>query len=572
MANPENELLKIARARFSDLTDPEIEVISQAAMGEWANFGDGEVPADAGARDEMPKVRAGVLEWLAADNIATAHVHHRGIRIAGAIFEEPLDLSDANLPHPLRLIKCAIPDPIDLGAATTRTISLSGSRIGALAASGSRIEGNLFLNNGFHAEGEVILIGSAVEGQLICNRGTFANEPTALVADGIRVREGVYLIDHFSAHGEVRFHGAEIGSHLDCHGGTFSNRDGIALNAEATHIRGAALLRDGFSAHGEVTLNGAEIGSHLDCQGGTFSNRNGIALTASAARVRGTVFLRTKFAAQGEVNFTGAEIGGDLDCQGGKFEAQSGDALTINGARVGQTLDLSFAEAPVGTVDLRNSSANTLLDDPASWPSELHLDGFTYRHIGLDKPRDAKLWLKWLELQPDDRRRIQPYAQLAAVLREMGHEEASRRIAITKQRVLRGRLGWWPKLWSYFLDGAIGFGYRPWYAVGWLALVWLVGSLILWNFSTGAMCPTEFDFHIGGQCQAPDTYPGFQPVLYALDALVPFLDLHQDKYWEFSPRHPWSAWLSVWQWVHVSVGWLLSVLAAVGFSGILRKD
>ena len=114
--------------------------------------------------------------------------------------------------------------------------------------------------------------------------------------------------------------------------------------------------------------------------------------------------------------------------------------------------------------------------------------------------------------------------------------------------------------------------WRAWNALGWLALVWLVGSLILWWVGAEPMCPTEFDFHIEGECQAPATYPGYQPILYALDTLVPFLDLHQDKFWEFSPRHRLSAWLRGWQWVHVSLGWLLSVLGAVGFSGILRKD
>ena len=57
-----------------------------------------------------------------------------------------------------------------------------------------------------------------------------------------------------------------------------------------------------------------------------------------------------------------------------------------------------------------------------------------------------------------------------------------------------------------------------------------------------------------------------------LDNVLPFLDLHQDRYWEPNSTHGAGAILRVAQWAYIGLGWLFSILAAVGFSGILRKD
>ncbi len=49
-------------------------------------------------------------------------------------------------------------------------LSLEGSWTGAIAADGLKLEGDLFLRNGFHAEGEVRLLGATIGGNLDADR------------------------------------------------------------------------------------------------------------------------------------------------------------------------------------------------------------------------------------------------------------------------------------------------------------------------------------------------------------------------------------------------------------------
>ena len=89
--------------------------------------------------------------------------------------------------------------------------------------------------------------------------------------------------------------------------------------------------------------------------------------------------------------------------------------------------------------------------------------------------------LTWLGLQPEKDGYIpQPYEQLIAVLRQMGHEHQIAKIAIAKQKGLyeRGDLGWRGKLRSWFLYLAVGYGYRAWLAFVWLFLLIVLGSCI----------------------------------------------------------------------------------------------
>ena len=67
-------------------------------------------------------------------------------------------------------------------------LNLTGSWTGAIGADGLKVKGSLFLRNGFHAEGEVRLLGATIGGNLDARGGTFKNpNGNALNADGIKV-------------------------------------------------------------------------------------------------------------------------------------------------------------------------------------------------------------------------------------------------------------------------------------------------------------------------------------------------------------------------------------------------
>ena len=97
-------------------------------------------------------------------------------------------------------------------------------------------------------------------------------------------------------------------------------------------------------------------------------------------------------------------------------------------------------------MDLAGDAGGDLCDDAESWKAgaeKLALDGFIYDRLAGSAPTDADARVEWLCLQRPDFLggfRPQPWEQLIAVLRAMGHPEEARKVAIAKQRRLR-RLG-----------------------------------------------------------------------------------------------------------------------------------
>jgi hypothetical protein len=64
----------------------------------------------------------------------------------------------------------------------------------------------------------------------------------------------------------------------------------------------------------------------------------------------------------------------------------------------------------------------TMLNHPNSWPAQDHLyiDGLEYNRIDETAFLNVKSQLDWLRLQPKHTLFVQPYEQLANVMRTMG--------------------------------------------------------------------------------------------------------------------------------------------------------
>jgi len=275
--------------------------------------------------------------------------------------------------------------------------------------------------------------------------------------------------------GEVELTSAHIGGQLDCTGGQFSNPNDIALNADGLTVDAGMFCRKGFLATGEVHLLGAHIRGQLDCTGGHFANSGGVALTADELTIDGSLLCREGFSATGEVRLLGAHIGGVLDCMGGQFSNPDGSALNLWGATVAGPLHMAPAVLQ-GILDLTAAKTSSYHDDPAFWPYTLRLDRFVYDAIEGASTTERLEWLR------RNQRGYSPqiYEQLAAVYRRTGHDEDARRILIAKQRrrFAQGNLA--GKLGGFLLDCTVGYGYRTW-----LALVWLAGLLALGTYLFG---------------------------------------------------------------------------------------
>jgi sRNA-binding regulator protein Hfq len=357
------KLIDLAKEKFGQLTEAETKLFESAAIGE---------PADCSASDEKdndpanaanwPKartIRAKCITWLCTKPKALALVTHKGIQVRGTRIDGEIDLKFARIPFPLYFDKCAFPELINLQNAKIPALNLAGTHTGPIKADSLKVDGSVFLRNGFMAEGEVRLLIATIGGNLECSNSQFNNkDKIALNGDGLEVEGTVFLNNGFKAEGEVHLLSATIGGNLDCISSQFINKGKRALSADRLKVDGAVFLRDGFKAEGEVRLLGAIIRVDLDCEKAQFINPNGYALNADGMNVDGVVFMKDGFKAQGEVRLPGAIIGGDLDCsgnpesgiKGGQFINKGKTALNANGIKVEGSVYLSYGFEAEGEV------------------------------------------------------------------------------------------------------------------------------------------------------------------------------------------------------------------------------
>jgi hypothetical protein len=193
----------------------------------------------------------------------------------------------------------------------------------ALDLGGLTCDGDVFLDGGFHAEGQVRLTRATVQRELNCGGGTFSDlgpfadpdrPPRALDAEGLTTRGSVYLNDGFHADGEVFLFRSAIAQQLDCAAGVIENPGRIALDLSGAHVDGDIRLISGFRAAGEVRLSHTLVGQYLDCESGEFETGDDeTALDASGLEVAGSFIWRPATRPAGFIYLSFASAGRLVD-------------------------------------------------------------------------------------------------------------------------------------------------------------------------------------------------------------------------------------------------------------------
>ncbi len=564
---------------FPSLSAAEMQIRDAAALGGMAKIGETRPEAE----NAECAVRAEFLRFLALGGDEAAPVHEKGLHVRGAWITGKLDLSRAEIAGRLLLTKCRFAEMPLLFDAQIR--------------------------------GLFSLAGSAVPG---------------LYADRLNCRSGVFLRDGFTATGAIRLLGATIGGDLSCTGGRFENPGDKAISADGLKVGGSVFMNDGFKARGEIRLPSATIGGGLDCSGGAFENPRDKAIIADGIKVGGSVFMRDGFCARGEIRLLGAMIGGDLDCRGGSFGSENSYAINCQGLRVSGAFTFDKETIVSGSVALNSAHVARLVDDLTSRPQDnIVLDGFVYESFAGDAPTTAKDRLAWLDKQtPGDSGkaknprafRPQPWLQLRKALRDMGHLEDSRQVAIAFEERKRecGVIGeitapaapgdivacfrqWLQSRTArgfHWLYGClIGYGYRPARLFWSLVAVWLAGTVLFdigghsrvfgptdpQIFTNAAYDPCNPEKNPRAnwtRCQIfPRAYPAFYPPLYALDVLLPVGKLGQQDHW--APLDPkgartpankalaWATQIAVWG--ETLFGWIAGLLLVATVTGLAKR-
>jgi hypothetical protein len=629
----EEKLAIVVGAKFEPLSEAETRVLGAAETGDKAECGTG--LSAPGIRDEQgscPRsVRAAILRWLIRDRTARERVDPQGIRIVDALVTGELDLTAMQVPFPLSFERCTFDSKITLRDAEVRNLEFSGSELldiagdrlvcrggisldegckahnevgfiaaridGDLACRDSRfsglsldaceINGSVYFDHGFVSNGTVELRGAVVRGDLACRGGHFEGPKAdnaddvprsdAIDAGGITVGGNAYFDEGFLACGAVFLSRAKIDGGLHCDGGKFFNPGHIALSAFYASVGKEVRMGNGFVAEGVVDLSRAKIDGGLDCDGGKFFNPGHIALSAIYASVGNEVRMGNGFVAEGDLDFEAARIDGDLSFVGAtanKTKPQEGERLrfisfvsaSIRGDLLWMEVDLTAATDVLFT----NARIDSVVDEPKSWPKlgRLDLRGMTYIML---RDMAAVARLEWLRLQGPERFSLQPYEEFIAWARRNGRAQDAVRVAIARQDDIRryGQISPIAAAWNWFLGKSMAHGYEPLRVVYVAAVFIFIGWAVFgYGAAHGVMLPSKLE---GKPAVISDTYQALSPLMYSIDTFLPIIDFHQESYWLPNPSTALGRGIRIYLWFHIGMGWALTTLAVIGFTGLVRK-
>ena len=354
----------------------------------------------------------------------------------------------------------------------------------------------------------------------------------------------------------------------------------------ALDLHNDAIVPLGVSASELVNLVNAQVGS-IDMTGDavfTYGQESGYAIRADAMFLRAGFFMRGPFITDGLISIMRASIGTDLDMQGVSFKQykDQSNGVVLEGSSIkGDFWWVGIKVTPKTELNLNGASVGVLFDETSSWPppGKLYIEGFVYGSIDCasfvnDCSTDADARLAWLQLQPGDRYRPQPYRELAQFLNSRGDQAGERRVLVHAQdeRLRLGNLSRTQRIWEWILWATIDYGYQSSWALLWAALLVINGGILVHlGHEAGVIKPVA------------EPRPVRSPLVYSLDIFLPIVDLRLKRTWWPDPSARGRAkilgrevpisgrWLEVYLWFHIVAGYILSALFLAGLSGLVQK-
>ncbi|GAA4786730.1 membrane-associated oxidoreductase [Streptomyces ziwulingensis] len=485
---------------INELTPAEARVWRAFPRGERVDFraADDEDPAEGGSWGPERTVRAAVLRaLLLGGDRADGEIASLGL--AGARITGSLELQYATIEHPVRLRHCHFEEVPRCYAARLRELNLS----------------------------ESVLPG--------------------LVAHAIRV-DGVLRMTRTRFHGLVRLAGAEIAGSLYLEGARIDAPDAgepvLQLNQA---VLGADLWAPGLRVRGQTRLTGASVAGRIGLADAELDAPGGVALDAQYLSVGSGVGARC-LRARGRLDFRGARVPGTLDLLHAHLSEPGDTALRASSSVIGE-LWLRGGERLTGALNLRRARIDHLTLAPEMVPDQVCLSDLGYTALSPHEPAAHRLAM--LERDGDG---YVPYAyeQLAASYRRIGDDGAARTVQLAKQRRHRRTLPWYGRLWGHLQDAAVGYGFRPLRAGGWLLSLLAAGSLAYGLHPPAPLKPSEA--------------PQFNPVFYTLDLLLPIVSFGQESAFAPKDHQQWLAYLLI------VLGWILASTVIAGVTRTVNRQ
>ncbi|AWZ06480.1 MULTISPECIES: oxidoreductase [unclassified Streptomyces] len=453
----------------------------------------------------------------------------RGVRITGR-----LDLSGGTVAPYVELQSCRFDGEVQLSETRFGTLRLVNCAIPRLDAARLHTEGDLHLRRCRVARG-IRLTDAQIGTDLLISEAVVQRDSKgrALAADGMSVAQD-FQGELLETYGEVSLRGAKVGVSMNLRGARLRNPDGRrALNAPQLTVERTLYLTS-------IALDYARGDSDSSTPPYGFGRTPARGLRAQ------------HFECRGGLRLDDGRFGDAVDFYGARFTLTDDQEVSLR--RI-HTPELRFVgERPeLGRVVLSGARVVKLVDASTSWPGpgRVSMEGFGYESLAPRGHFPLARRLEWVEAATPEYS-PEPYERLAAVLRASGEDADAREVLLAKQRRRRTTLPPALRAWGYLQDWTVVYGYRPGRAALWMAVLWAAGAVV---------------FHLHGQPAAikADEHPAWNASLYALDLLLPVIDLGQQDQWNQTGGWQWGA------AALVIVGWILATTVAAGASRLLRR-
>ena len=434
---------------------------------------------------------------------------------------------------------------------------------------------------------------------------------TALDLTNSDFRSSLTVDERVAVEGIVRLAGAYVHGKLSLDGAVLSGAGDIPgfpgmrtlLAAEGLKVDGDVLLRNLRATGGALRFRNAVLGGMVIASGARLTNPGGYTLNLHQATVKGSVRLDQGFESRGMVVLNRAAIEGRLEC--GEVHSLAVDSDQTVGEITRSRLSRRLCREAWTSAGHRSHQASSftnaatafLADDPRNWPSRIAISGFTYDRF--EHPQGStsgQIWDRaarcaWLTRQAvyDSG----PFEQAARVFRQHGYISEAEQILIAQRRQARqaaGRPGLMRRAVDATYDVSVGYGYRPgrvlWLLAALLALA--VCSLeipanqatLRATTSAGAVYTTTGPLQTGRLAAAESARKDscsdgrircFNPVLYAIDTVLPLVSLDQRSVWYPDPHVRFGTLMQWWLNFATLLGWVLSTIFVLSLARLARN-
>jgi hypothetical protein len=507
------------------------------------------------------KLSAHFLEGLLTGTLPGVKLHRHGVRIIGAIIDEPVELRNAQVPCEVWLNNCKFNGTADFSSASFGGFLLfDNSAFKAYANFNSiKVRSTAFFRKAVF-EGLVDFGFADITGNFEADEAQFKNKEENADFNSIKVGGNAFFRKAVFE-GPLTFNSANITRFLDARKAQFNSKEQVAY-FDGMKVEDAAVFEKAVF-EGPVDFFMTCITGNFRADEAQFKNKEKNA-DFNSIKVGGNAFFR-KAVFEGPVNFTSADIASRFRADEAQFKNKEKTA-NFNSMKVRESAFFRNAvfEGPVSF-----DYAEFVWLDLSSpfWPKiagKLSLSGMSYKYVRTVPENEPESHKVLLTLADQSAYTADVYTNLEEFFKRQGYRADADRAFIAgkcrdrKEYFHSGDWGRWLGSWMLYL--LVGYGRHPERA-GYVGISTIVLGCILFPLKKMELQdPKELE-------KPEEKRRQYNRFWYSLGLFLPVVDLKTSELW--GPKRQYR-FLRNYVRVHILLGWILVPLVLAALTGLIK--